>query len=120
MNALELTHTALAWVVVFANGVVGAWCLVALARPVLDTAALWASVTVAYSLVFAQIAVGAAVLANLGTQAPSFHVFYGVCAALAVAVLYGYRHQLGRQRRLMFGLGSLFIMGLAIRAMFLT
>ncbi len=120
MNALQLTHTVLAWVVVFANGGVGAWCLLALARPAVNSAALWVSVAVAYSLVFAQIAVGVAVLANLGTPAPNFHVFYGVCAALAVAVLYGYRHQLGRQRHLMFGLGSLFIMGLAIRAMFLT
>lgn len=120
MNALELVHVVLAWVVVLTNGAVGLWCLLAIARPAADNRALWVGVWVAYCSVLAQVALGVAVLANLDIEAPSFHVFYGVCAALAVAVLYGYRHQLGRQRQLMFGLGSLFIMGLAIRAMFLS
>ncbi|WP_428118147.1 hypothetical protein [Candidatus Poriferisodalis sp.] len=38
---------------------------------------------------------------------------------MAVAIAYAYRQQLSHRRYELFGFGALFIMGLAIRAMFL-
>jgi hypothetical protein len=36
-----------------------------------------------------------------------------------VAIIYSYRHQLAQYLYLLYGLGGLFVMGLAIRAMFI-
>ncbi|HCB34763.1 MAG TPA: hypothetical protein DEP66_00195 [Acidimicrobiaceae bacterium] len=113
-------HTALAWVVAAGNGAVGVWALAALRAPRLAGTALWWSVAGAYAAVFVQLALGVVVLQTSGVETPAFHVFYGVCAALTVAVLYGYRHQLAQRRLLFFGLGSLFVMGLSVRAMFVA
>jgi hypothetical protein len=49
-----------------------------------------------------------------------FHMFYGFIALVAVAIIYSYRRQLEQHRYLLYGLGELFVMGLAIRAMFLA
>ncbi len=105
------------------NGTAGCWALLAMRLPRLVGKPLWWFTGVAYTLVFVQVVAGVVLLQSSGTDlgegAPAFHVFYGVCAALTVAVLYGYRHQIRTRRLLFFGLGSLFIMGLGIRAMFL-
>ena len=119
MRTAEVAHTALAWAVVISNGIAGGWALVALQAHRLDAKPLWWFTGFAYVLVFVQIVAGVVLLQTSEIEAPAFHVFYGVCAALSVAVLYGYRHQLKNKRLLLFGLGSLFIMGLSIRAMFL-
>jgi hypothetical protein len=50
-------------------------------------------------------------------EAPQFHMFYGFVALASVGIIYSYRHQLADRRYLLFGFGSLFVMGLAIRAM---
>ena len=44
-------------------------------------------------------------------------MFYGFVAIISVALIYSYRQQMERYRYLLYGLGGLFIMGLAIRAM---
>jgi hypothetical protein len=69
--------------------------------------------------VFVQVALGAALVAIEDIEAPEFHMFYGFLCIIAVAIVYSYRNQLEAYRYLLFGGGSLFIMGLAIRAMFL-
>lgn len=123
MTFWRTTHVVLAWATVFATGLAGLWCLwsarsrssASAVAKTAKAALLW----VAFGGVFVQLSVGAALVGTSGVEAPAFHVFYGVCAALAIAVLYGYRHQLGARRDLMFGLGSLFVMGLLIRAHFL-
>jgi hypothetical protein len=50
---------------------------------------------------------------------PDFHAFYGFVAIIAVAIIYSYRAQLKHRLYLLYGVGSLFVMGLAIRAMVL-
>ena len=44
-------------------------------------------------------------------------MFYGFVAIIAIGILYAYRAQMERYRYLLYGGGSLFIMGLGIRAM---
>lgn len=45
-----------------------------------------------------------------------FHAFYGFGTVLAAVVIYSYRPQLKHVKYLLYGLGSLFLMGMALRA----
>jgi len=109
----------MAWVVVIANGVAGVWSLAAHSVERVRHRGLWIFVGVAQVLLFVEVALGVARLSELEGEAPQFHTFYGFLTLIAVAILYGYRTQLSHIRYLLYGGGSLFIMGLAIRAMFL-
>jgi hypothetical protein len=110
-------HEVLAWVVVVANGAVGVWALGAQWLPALRVVAVWWAVAVAQALLFVQAVVGVALFADVGGEGPRFHMFYGFLTLVAVALLYGYRLQLGDRRWVLYGAGSLFIMGLSIQAM---
>jgi hypothetical protein len=116
---LSDAHTFMAWVVVIANGLAGVWALAAHYVEAVRHRALWVLVTIAQVLLFVQVALGIARLQQLEGEAPEFHTFYGFLTLIAVAILYGYRTQLTHIRYLLYGGGSLFIMGLAIRAMML-
>ena len=70
-------------------------------------------------MVFVQLCLGVAYMWAGDLDAPAFHVFYGACCAVTVAFVLAYRQQLAHRRYELFGLGSLFIAGLALRAMFL-
>ncbi|MEO5678122.1 MAG: hypothetical protein ABIS47_00465, partial [Acidimicrobiales bacterium] len=59
---------------------------------------------------------GAALVGGQGRQAAQFHAFYGFVAIVTVGLLYSYRSQLRRRLYLLYGLGGLFLMGLALRA----
>lgn len=112
-------HTVMAWVVVIANGAAGVWALAAHVVPAIRHRALWVFVAVAQTLLFVEVALGVVRLSQIEGEAPEFHTFYGFLTLIAVAILYGYRSQLDHIRYLLYGGGSLFIMGLAIRAMLL-
>jgi hypothetical protein len=105
--------------VVGANAIVGLWALAAHVLEPLRVRALWWCTGAAYVAVFVQVALGAALVAVEDIEAPEFHMFYGFLCLVAIAIVYSYRNQLEAYRYLLFGGGSLFIMGLAIRAMFL-
>lgn len=110
-------HQVFAWVVVVANGVVGLWAGAAHWVEALRGRAVWVAVGIAQVLCFAQVTLGVMRLSQLGGEPPEFHVLYGFLTLVAVAILYGYRTQVAHIRYLVYGIGSLFIMGLAIRAM---
>ncbi|WP_419841802.1 hypothetical protein [Candidatus Poriferisodalis sp.] len=118
-EVLAATHTVLGWVLVLSNGAAGLWAIGAIRWPALRHGAMWWLLGAAWTLVFAQMTVGVAVMRIGGVDAPAFHVFYGVCCAVTVVFVYAYRQQLEHRRYELFGLGALFIMGLSIRAMFL-
>lgn len=118
--ALRAVHEAFAWLLLGTNLVAGGWALVAHRRPAARVPALWWATTVAQVLVFVQLSIGGALIAVAGRTVEQMHVLYGFSAGVAVAVLYGYRAQVGDRRYLLYGLGGLFIAGLAVREMFLT
>lgn len=63
-----------------------------------------------------QIAMGV-ILYGSGERPGRFHVFYGVLTALALAFAYVYRNELNKKHpALRWGLFSLFLMGLGLRA----
>jgi hypothetical protein len=112
-------HAWFAWVVVVSNGAVGVWALVAHWLPGFRHPALWWCTAVAQVSIFAQAGIGVALVAGEGIEAPEMHMFYGFVAIFAVGIIYSYRQQLEAHRYLLYGLGGLFLMGLAIRAMVL-
>ena len=104
--------------VIIGNGLAGLWALGAHWQPSLRTRALWWFTVFAELSVFVHVGLGAGLVAGQHIEAPQFHMFYGFVAIIAVAIIYSYRSQVGRQYLyLLYGGGGLFIMGLGIRAM---
>lgn len=116
---MRALHEAGAWVVVVANGLAGLWALGALRWSRLQTRQLWRFTGAAQLALFAEVAAGVWLTAVGGVGAPRLHTFYGFLGPIAVAVIYSYRQQLRDRLYLLYGLGGLFVTGLAIRAMVL-
>ena len=117
LAALRDVHAGWAWVVVVANGVAGLWALAADRHEGLRARALWWFTGAAEVAVFVQVVLGVRMLSGRDTEPARFHMFYGFVALAAIGILYSYRQQLRGRLYLLDGLGSLFVMGLAIRAM---
>jgi hypothetical protein len=117
---LRQAHADFAWVVVVTNAVVGLWALAAHYRPVLRRRSLWPATVVAEVTVFVQVALGVGLVAGQDREVAQFHAFYGFVAIAAVGIIYSYRQQVAPHRYLLYGLGGLFIMGLALRAVVIS
>ena len=118
VNASDL-HTNGAWVVVVLNGIAGCWALAAHWRRALSGRALWVFTAVAQVTVLVQVTLGVIALQADGVEASDFHMFYGFLTIAAVGIIYSYQQQLTEWRHLLYGGGGLFIMGLALRSIFL-
>ena len=120
MNAARLHdfHEQFGWVTIAGNGLAGVWALAAHALPRLRHRALWWFTGIAQFTIFVQAVLGA-ILLNQGYEPQEFHEFYGFVAIAAVGIIYSYRNQLKGKTYLLYGGGSLFVMGLCLRAMYL-
>jgi hypothetical protein len=118
--ALTDAHAVMAWVLIVSNAAVGAWAVSAHWVAVLRRPALWWSIGVAWVLVVAQVLLGVGVQVIDGITPPPLHALYGYSALVAVGLVYSYAKQMTDRRYLLYGLGSLFIMGLGIRELFLN
>ena len=110
-------HTSWSWIMIVGNGLAGLWALVAHKNIALRSRALWWFTGIAQVSVFVQVVLGVAVVNRDKIEYPAFHAFYGFVAIIAIAIIYSYRAQLKSKTYLLYGFGSLFIMGLGIRAM---
>ena len=110
-------HRDWAWVVVATNGLVGLWALLAHHRPRWRSRAMWWAVLVAEATIVVQVVVGSLLIGVQHRSAPDFHAFYGFGTLIAAVIIYSYRPQLRHVKYLLYGLGSLFLMGMALRAM---
>jgi len=83
---------------------------------------LWVSTAVAQALLFVHATLGGILVATdaAGREVGREHMFYGFLTLTGVVILYGYRRQLGEWVYLLYGFGGLFVMGLAIRAHYLS
>ena len=110
-------HRSWAWVVIVGNGLAGLWALGAVRWPQLRVRWLWWFTAAAQISIFVEVALGAAMVRGRDASDLQFHMFYGFIAIAAVGIIYSYRAQLADRLYLLYGLGGLFIMGLALRAL---
>lgn len=113
-------HREWAWVVVVGNGIAGGWALVAHYRRGWRSRSMWWVVLIAETTIVIQVIAGTLLITAQHLSAPDFHAFYGFGTLVAAALIFSYRGQLRRQKYLLYGLGGLFLMGMAIRAMFVA
>ena len=116
-NATLDWHHALAWVLIIANAVAGAWALLAQRWPWWRGRPLWAAIVLAQLTAFAQAITGTILIARDDLQPARLHALYGFSAVIAVGILYSYRTSpfMKGKQYLLYGLGCLFIMGLGLR-----
>ena len=117
---LRHLHADFAWVVVVTNATVGLWALAAHYRDRLRVPALWRATVVAEITIVVQVALGVALVAIKHIEVAQFHAFYGFVALATVGIIYSYRQQVAAHRYLLYGLGGLFLMGLALRAIVIS
>lgn len=110
-------HRYTGYALIAANAAAGAWCLAGYRWRQVERRAMWVLVIVAQALTFVQATLGA-VLANRNDQRlDDMHALYGFSAIVAVMIMYGYRTSpfLRDKQLVLYGLGSLFVMGLGLR-----
>jgi hypothetical protein len=96
------------------------WALSAHWVPALRSRALWWFTVLAEVSIFVQAGLGVALVNVEKIDPPQFHLFYGFVAIIAVGILYSYKTSspwVRERMYLVYGGGSLFLMGLSIRAM---
>ena len=113
---LRSFHEDFAWVVVVANAVVGLWALAAHWDERWRRPSLWRATLVAELTIVVQVATGAGLVGLQDHEVAQFHAFYGFVAIATVGIVYSYRQQIQPWKYLLYGLGGLFLMGLALRA----
>ena len=113
-------HADWSWVVVLSNAAVGVWAIGAHWLAPLRLRALWWFVVAAEVAIFVQVGLGVALMTLQDVQPPQFHTFYGFVTLVFVAIFFAYRNQLRANLYLLYGLGSLFLMGMGIRSMVLA
>lgn len=110
-------HLAIAWTLILANAIAGLWALAAQRWPGMRHRGLWALIVLAQATTLLSAISGVLLIEVEGRPLSDFHALYGFSTIFAVAILYGYRRSafIGDRVYLLYGLGSLFIMGLGIR-----
>jgi hypothetical protein len=113
---LREIHADFAWVVVATNAAVGLWALAAHWQAQWRTRWLWTATLVAELTIVVQVCLGVALVAVQDVEVAQFHAFYGFVALATIGIIYSYRQQVEPHLYLLYGLGGLFLMGLALRA----
>lgn len=114
---MRSAHEITAWLLIGSNALVGVWCLAADRVASLRGRILWVSVIVAQLTTMLQAVLGALVAKQEDIEINDMHMLYGISAIVAVAILYSYRGMsfIKGKELLLYGFGSLFIMGLGLR-----
>jgi hypothetical protein len=123
LDVVEL-HRSCAWVFVLANAAAGAWGVAAHTWEPARSRWLWRFTALAWVTVVVEVAFGAYLMGSEDRTPAELHDLYGYSGIFAIAIVYSYGKQMrsgqrpsGVSKELLYGLGSLFIMGLGIRAM---
>ena len=118
---MRTAHEITAWLLIGVNAVAGIWCLAAHRVDALRGKAVWAVVIVGQGLAFVQALLGALLSQQEGVVLDDMHALYGFSTIVAAMILYGYRTSpfVRGKELLLYGGGSLFIMGLGLRELVL-
>lgn len=116
-SLLHDAHEVNGWLLIGLNAFAGAWCLAAYRVAVIRGRSMWGFVIVAELTAFSQAVLGALLANRDGVELNDMHALYGFSAIIAVAIMYSYRTSpfLKGKELLLYGFGSLFVMGLGLR-----
>lgn len=112
-------HSVVSWLFLAANGAVGIWALAAHRWPRLRGRAGWVAVVLAEVVVVVQVLLGVVLQVRDDVEGGQ-HQLYGFAAFASVGIIFAYRNEMRDRPYLLYGLGSLWLTGLGIRAMFLV
>ena len=114
-------HLVTGWVLISVNALAGVWCLLAYRYTRLRGRVLWGVVIAGQALAFVQALLGALLSQQDGVVLDDMHALYGFSAIVAAMILYAYRTSpfMRGKEHLLYGVGSLFIMGLGLRELVL-
>jgi urea transporter len=120
-SGLHRAHEVVAWSLIGANAVVGAWCLVAHRWRVAGRRPVWIGVLVAQSITAVQAVIGVVLSRRAGVVLDDMHALYGFSAIIAIVIMYSYRTSpfMKGNELVLYGLGSWFVMGLGLRNVYL-
>ena len=107
------------WVQVGVNAAAGAWALAAHRWPAVRNRALWVVTVVAQLVVTANVVMASVLLARYDWKFPELHMLYEFSGLVAIGIVYSYAQQMKPRRFLIYGGGGLFLMGLALRSLFM-
>ncbi len=110
-------HEINAWLLIGTNAAVGCWCLLAYQSARLRGRPMWVGVIVAQLTTFVQAVAGAVLSNQEGVELNDMHALYGFSAIVAVGIMYSYRTSpfMKGKELMLYGFGSLFVMGLGLR-----
>lgn len=122
MGDLRGIHEANAWILIVTNALVGVWCLAAHQWRGLRGRPIWVGVILAQATTFVQAVLGAVLSRRDGVVLNDMHALYGFSAIIAVAIMYSYRTSpfMKGKELVLYGFGSLFVMGLGLRNLVLV
>ena len=118
---MRTAHEVTGWLLIGINLVAGVLCLAAYRWRRLRGRWIWLLVIAAQALVFVQATLGTVLARQEGVVLGDMHALYGFAAIVDVMIMYGYRTSpfLEGKELILYGLGSLFVMGLGIRNLYL-
>lgn len=112
-------HSAVSWLFLAANAAVGVWALAAHRWERLRGRPGWIAVILAETVVIVQVLLGVVLQVREDTEGGQ-HQLYGFAAFASVGIIFAYRNEMRDRPYLLYGLGSLWLMGLGVRAMLLV
>ena len=112
-------HNGLTWVYILANAAVGIWALAAHNIERVRHVSGWYAIGVAQAVIIAQVILGV-ILQTQDDIEPGEHQLYGFAAFLSIGIIFAYRNEMPDRPYLLYGFGSLWLMGLGLRAAFLV
>lgn len=107
------------WPWIIANAVVAIWALFAHLKERLRHRSLWYAVGVAQAVIAAHVVFAVAAQAQDAIE-PGEPLLYGLVAFMSCGLIFSYRSYMQDRPYLLYGLGSLWLMGLGIRAAYLV
>ncbi|CAB4564191.1 MAG: hypothetical protein F2534_10125 [Actinobacteria bacterium] len=119
-ESLHDVYRTMLWVQVALGAVAGSWALAAHQWERVRGRALWIVTFVTYLVVTANVVMASVLLARYDWEFPELHMLYEFSGIAAIGIVYSYANQMKARRYLIYGGGGLFLMGLALRSLFMS
>ena len=112
-------HGFVSWAFIISNGLVGLWALAAHQWPAARYRGGWIAVGIAQAIIIVQVVLGVALQTSEDIDSGQ-HQLNGFAAFMSIGIIFAYRNEMRDKPYLLYGLGSLWLMGLGLRAIYLV